>query len=431
MLFYIVYGLQLANGFEGYWPSILYYTTYMTGVFIWIPIVSKIGIQRSLYWSVFITIVSIISVAFGGGYSSWLAGSALVSGFSISAIPSMTTTLLFRFSERSGKGSNKNPQAIIIFIVFILLIATLLAIRFVNLPLLTFIYGVCLICILFTLKKMPAIEKVKEMSFIPIMWAVGRFLLFSLFVILLRTSRDINNEQIIFFIFLIVIALICFMLLSLLRGNFFHKLSSSLPIKLKALSFLLGLGNGYLFLIGIFYSFTFYNILTVIFILVGPYLLGILMSPLLNNNKITKKLNPVYIFILSTFLMLFGFYSPIFIILSVTIGSATINLLSSQSNLKAYTLSPSHRELSLLFYTTWKNIGNICMQFFVLVVIVMVGIYYNVEWSQLFQTIVGKHKLQIPELSVPSLMFILAFSCWLGMVSLAVWVSKGTKPKYD
>ncbi|WP_363331774.1 hypothetical protein, partial [Bacillus proteolyticus] len=41
---YIVYGLQISKGFEGYWPSILFYTTYMTGVFIWIPIVNRAGI---------------------------------------------------------------------------------------------------------------------------------------------------------------------------------------------------------------------------------------------------------------------------------------------------------------------------------------------------------------------------------------------------
>ncbi len=103
MLLYIVYGLQLATGFEGYWPSILFYTTYMTGVFIWIPIVSKIGIHRSLYWSVFITIVSIFSVAFFKDSSLWLEGSALVSGFSVSTISSMTSTLLFRHVERGGK----------------------------------------------------------------------------------------------------------------------------------------------------------------------------------------------------------------------------------------------------------------------------------------------------------------------------------------
>ncbi|EJR44435.1 hypothetical protein IIM_05177 [Bacillus cereus VD107] len=428
MLFYIVYGLQLSNGFEGYWPSILFYTTYMTGIFIWISIVSKIGIHRSLYWSVFILIVSIISITFLGDFSTWLEISALVSGFSVSTISTMTSTLLFRHVERGGKVFNKNQQAMIIFTVFLLLIIILLAISLITLPLLTFIYGTCLICVLFAIRKMPRIEKDKDLSPISITWAVGKFLLVSLLVLLVRTSRNINNEQFIFFFFLVSIAFIAFMFLSLLRGGFFHKLSSSLPIRLKAQSFLLGLGNGYLFLIGIFYSFTFYGILTSVFIVVGPYLLGILMSTFI-NNKIIKKINPVYIFLLSTFLMLFGFYSPIFIILSVAFGSYTINMISSQNNMKAYTLKPSHRELSLLICITWKNIGNICMQFFVLVVIVIVGIYYNVERSQLFQTIVGNNQLQPLGLSVPLLMFILAFCCWLGMVTLGVWISKGAKLK--
>ncbi|KEK23020.1 hypothetical protein [Bacillus gaemokensis] len=428
MLFYVVYGLQLANGFEGYWPSILFYTTYMTGVFIWIPIVSKIGIHRSLYWSVFITIVSIISVAFFKDSSLWLEGSALVSGFSVSTISSMTSTLLFRHVERGGKVFNENQQAMIIFIVFFLLIVILLAISLVNLPLVTLVYGSCLISILLAIRKMPTIEKVKEMPSFSIIGAVVRFLLFSLLVILLRASRSIDNEQIILFFLIVTILLVGFMLFKLLRGQFFHKLSSSLPAKLKAQSFLLGFGNGYLFLIGIFYSFAFYNILTSIFIVIGPYLLGMLMSTLL-NNKTVKKMNPVYIFLLSTFLMLFGFYSPIFIILSVTIGSYTFNMISSKNNMNVYTHNPSHRELSLLIHTTWRSIGNMCLQFFVFVVIVTVGIYYDTQWSQLFQTIVGRNKLEIPGLPVPLLMFILAFCCWLGMVGLGVWISKRSTPK--
>lgn len=244
MLLYIVYGLQLATGFEGYWPSILFYTTYMTGVFIWIPIVSKIGIHRSLYWSVFITIVSIFSVAFFKDSSLWLEGSALVSGFSVSTISSMTSTLLFRHVERGGKVFNKNQQAMIMFIVFFLLILILLAISLVNLPLVTLVYGGCLISVLFAIRKIPPIEKVKEMPSFSITGAVVRFLLFSLLVILIRGSRDIANEQIIFFFLIVAVLLIGTMLFTLLRGQFFHKLSSSLPTKLKAKSFLLGFGNG-------------------------------------------------------------------------------------------------------------------------------------------------------------------------------------------
>lgn len=218
------------------------------------------------------------------------------------------------------------------------------------------------------------------------------------------------------------------MFFKLLKGEFFHNISSSLPTKLKAQSFLLGFGNGYLFIIGLFYGFTFYNILTSIFIVVAPYLLGMLLSTLLNSN-IVKKINPVHIFLLSTFLMLFGFYSPIFIILSVTIGSYTFNMISSQNNMNVYTHNPSHRELSLLIHTTWRSIGNLCLQFFVFVVIVTVGIYYNTPWSQLFQTIVGRNKLPIPGLPVPLLMSTLALCCWLAMVGLGVWIGKKTTPK--
>ncbi len=70
-----------------------------------------------------------------------------------------------------------------------------------------------------------------------------------------------------------------------------------------------------------------------------------------------------------------------------------------------------------------------CLQFFVFIVIVTVGIYYDVPWSQLFQTIAGKNKLQIPGLPVSLLMSILAFCCWLGMVGLGVWISKRATPK--
>ncbi len=237
------------------------------------------------------------------------------------------------------------------FIVFFLLILILLAISSVNLPLVTLVYGGCLISVLFAIRKIPPIEKVKEMPSFSITGAVVRFLLFSLLVILIRGSRDIANEQIIFFFLIVAVLLIGTMLFTLLRGQFFHKLSSSLPTKLKAKSFLLGFGNGYLFLIGLYYSFTFYNIFMSIFIVVGPYLFGILMSTL-SNNKTVKKMNPVYIFLLSTFLMLFGFYSPIFIILSVTIGSYTFNIISSQNNMNVYTHNPSHREFSLLIHTT-------------------------------------------------------------------------------
>ncbi|WP_232698779.1 hypothetical protein [Brevibacillus daliensis] len=423
MLLYIVYGLELSTGFEGYWPSILFYTTYITGVFIWIPIVSRLGIYRSLYWSVFITIVSMVSLAFFNDSYQWLEGSALVSGFSVSAISSMKSTLLFRHVERGGQVFTKNQQVLIIFIVFLLLFVILLGISLVNLPLLTLAYGGCLSSILVAIRNFPPIEKVKEMPSVSITWAVIWFLFFSLFVILVRMSRYIDNEQMILFFLILAIILIGFMFVTLVRAQFFHKLSSSLPTKLKALSFLLGFGNGYLFVIGLFYSFAFYNILTGIFIVVGPYFLGILMSSLL-NNKLIKKMNSLYIFLVSTFLMLFGFYSPIFIILSVAISSYSFSMISSQNDIKVFTHNPSHRELSLLIYTTWKSFGNLCVQFFVFVVIVAVGIYYHVEWSQLFQAIVGNYELQIPGLTLPLLMFILAFCCWLGMVGLGFWLSK-------
>lgn len=271
MLIYIVYGLQISKGFEGYWPSILFYTTYMTGVFIWIPIVNKAGIHRSLYWTVSILIVSLLSVTFLGWSLRWLEISALFSGFAVSTISTMTSTLLFLHVEGGGKIYTKNQQAIIICIVFLLLIIVLLAISFLSPPLITCIYGICLISILFAIKKMPRTELAKGLLPISIVSVVGKFLFVSMLILLIRTSRNINNEQYIFYFFLLSIALICFMFLSLLKGKFFHKLSSSLPIRLKAESFLLGLGNGYLFLMGIFYSFTFYNMLTCIFIVVGPY----------------------------------------------------------------------------------------------------------------------------------------------------------------
>lgn len=153
MLIYIVYGLQISKGFEGYWPSILFYTTYMTGVFIWIPIVNKAGIHRSLYWTVSILIVSLLSVTFFGWSSRWLEISALFSGFAVSTISTMTSTLLFLHVEGGGKVYNKNQQAIIIGIVFLLLIIVLLAISFLSPPLITCIYGICLISILFAIKK--------------------------------------------------------------------------------------------------------------------------------------------------------------------------------------------------------------------------------------------------------------------------------------
>ncbi len=97
--------------------------------------------------------------------------------------------------------------------------------------------------------------------------------------------------------------------------------------------------------------------------------------------------------------------------------------------MNVYTHNPSHRELSLLIHTTWRSIGNLCLQFFVFVVIVTVGIYYNTPWSQLFQTIVGRNKLPIPGLPVPLLMSTLALCCWLAMVGLGVWIGKKTTPK--
>lgn len=104
----------------------------------------------------------------------------------------------------------------------------------------------------FCYKKMPRTELAKGLLPISIVSVVGKFIFVSMLILLIRTSRNINNEQYIFYFFLLSIALICFMFLSLLKGKFFHKLSSSLPIRLKAESFLLGLGNGYLFLMGIF-----------------------------------------------------------------------------------------------------------------------------------------------------------------------------------
>lgn len=178
MLIYIVYGLQISKGFEGYWPSILFYTTYMTGVFIWIPIVNKAGIHRSLYWAVSILIVSLLSVTFFGWSSRWLEISALVSGFAVSTISTMTSTLLFLHVEGGGKVYNKNQQAIIIGIVFLLLIIVLLAISFLSPPLITCIYGICLISILFAIKKMPRTELAKGFLPISIVSVVGKFLLF-------------------------------------------------------------------------------------------------------------------------------------------------------------------------------------------------------------------------------------------------------------
>lgn len=91
-------------------------------------------------------------------------------------------------------------------------------------------------------------------------------------------------------------------------------------------------------------------------------------------------------------------------------------------------VNATHRELSLLIYTTWRNIGNIFLQFFILIVIVGVGVFYDVEWSQLFQTIVGKSQMQNEGLSVRQLMFMLAICCWLGMVGLGMWISKKANP---
>ena len=96
--------------------------------------------------------------------------------------------------------------------------------------------------------------------------------------------------------------------------------------------------------------------------------------------------------------------------------------------MKVYMVNATHRELSLLIYTTWRNMGNIFLQFFILIVIVGVGVFYDVEWSQLFQTIVGKGQMQIEGLSVQQLMFMLAICCWLGMVGLGMWIGKKANP---
>jgi hypothetical protein len=96
--------------------------------------------------------------------------------------------------------------------------------------------------------------------------------------------------------------------------------------------------------------------------------------------------------------------------------------------MKVYMVNATHRELSLLIYTTWRNMGNIFLQFFILIVIVGVGVFYDVEWSQLFQTIVGKGQMQIEGLSVQRLMFMLAICCWFGMVGLGMWIGKKANP---
>ncbi|MEY8348917.1 hypothetical protein AALF16_11535 [Bacillus cereus] len=237
MILYVVYGVKLSSGFEGYWPSILFYTTYITGVLIWIPIVSKIGIHRSLYYAVCIAMVSIISAAFFKGSPLWLEGSALVSGFSISTVSAMASTLLFRHVERGGKVFNNNQQALLIFIVFFLLITFLFAMSFIPLSILTLIYGCCLILVIFSIRKMPPIEKTTDMPSVPITGAIVQFLLFSLLVILLRVSRYTSNDQLIILFLIMAILLIGFMFFKLLKGEFSHNLSSSFKFLLYISSY--------------------------------------------------------------------------------------------------------------------------------------------------------------------------------------------------
>ncbi len=108
------------------------------------------------------------------------------------------------------------------------------------------------------------------------------------------------------------------------------------------------------------------------------------------GGKLIKERNPLYVFIRSTFLLLLGFYSPIFTIFGVMIGSYTINRISAENNMNAYSSDASCREFSLLIHTTWRAFWNICLQLFLCFVVIAIGCYYNMKWTQLFKAILGK-----------------------------------------
>ncbi|WP_243292442.1 hypothetical protein [Bacillus sp. FJAT-47783] len=428
ILLYLLYGLQLMGSVKGYWPFILFYTTFTTGVFIWIPIVSKVGIYRSLQWSVAMTIISMISTVLFQQSSIWLEVSALITGFSVSATIPMTTTLLYRHVERGGDVFTPTHIAIVIGSLFLLLNLLLFSIQSVGLSVLFILYGASLIVTLLIIRRMDPIEKVKETPIVPIGAAVGRFLLISLLVIAVRVSRMIQNEQMIFLFLIVSLVITVYMIMTVLKEKFIHSLSSSLPKRLQAESFLLGLGNGYLLLIGMFYSLSFYNILISIYIVLVPYLAGLVLWTLV-NDKLIKNMNPLNVFIISTFFIVFGFISPVLISIGILLGSYVYNMVSTQNNMKVYKHDLPQRELSILIHMTYRKIGNILLQFFVFVVIIFVGVYYNVDWYNLFQLIIGNNKVDIPGISGSLLMVILSFCCWSAMVGLVIWINKLSKQK--
>ena len=115
----------------------------------------------------------------------------------------------------------------------------------------------------------------------------------------------------------------------------------------------------------------------------------------LMRSKLIKERNPLYVFIRSIFLLLLGFYSPIFTIFSVMIGSYTINRISVENNMNAYSSDASCREFSLLIHTTWRAFWNICLQLFLCFVVIAIGCYYNMKWTQLLKQFSERTRLHL------------------------------------
>ena len=106
------------------------------------------------------------------------------------------------------------------------------------------------------------------------------------------------------------------------------------------------------------------------------------------------------------------------------IGSYTINRISVENNMNAYSSDASCREFSLLIHTTWRAFWNICLQLFLCFVVIAIGCYYNMKWTQLFKAILGKNSVTFTQLTVPLLISIISTYFCHGMIVLAVWIRK-------
>ncbi|HEF1854575.1 MULTISPECIES: hypothetical protein [Bacillus] len=94
--------------------------------------------------------------------------------------------------------------------------------------------------------------------------------------------------------------------------------------------------------------------------------------------------------------------------------------------MNAYSSDASCREFSLLIHTTWRAFWNICLQLFLCFVVIAIGCYYNMKWTQLFKAILGKNSVTFTQLTVPLLISIISTYFCHGMIVLAVWIRKKT-----